>query len=218
MSLFPKKIQVGARDSLLSKVQVEEVLQAIQEHHPEIEFATSFLQTKGDKDQLTSLLHLGKSDFFTKELDDLLLNKECRITIHSAKDLPEPLPKGLTLIACTKGQDSSDVLVLKKGEKSLASGSKVGTSSLRRIENVKKSYKSAICVDIRGTIEKRLMLLEEGKVDALVLPTAALLRLKLHANTIPLPGESCPLQGRLAILAREGDLEMQELFSLLDSP
>jgi hydroxymethylbilane synthase len=216
MSLFPKKIQVGARDSLLSKAQVEEVLQAIQEHHPEIEFETFFLKTKGDKDQLSSLLHMGKSDFFTKELDDLLLNEQCRITIHSAKDLPEPLPKGLSLIACTKGQDPSDVLVLKKGEKTLANSAKVGTSSLRRIENVRKVHKQAICVDIRGTIEKRLMLLEEGKVDALVLPTAALLRLKLHANTMPLPGEPCPLQGRLAILAREGDLEMKELFSPLD--
>ena len=216
MTLSPKAITAGARDSLLSKVQVEEVLKEIKEHYPEIEFSTFFLKTKGDKDQETSLLHLEKSNFFTKELDELLLQGKCQITIHSAKDLPNPLPEGLAVVAYTKGIDPSDVLVVKEGANSLSKNAKIGTSSLRRIENLRKSYKDVTCVDIRGTIDKRLELLQKGEVDALVIAKAALIRLKLHVRELPLLGEPCPMQGKLAILARKGDLSMQELFSKID--
>ena len=72
-------------------------------------------------------------------------------------------------------------------------------------------------VDIRGTIEKRFEKLFRKEVDGVVVAMAALIRLKLtHLNTLPLPGETASLQGRLAVVARKNDHEMQELFAPID--
>src|SRR4051812_15118097 len=123
-------ISVGARSSNLSKAQAKEVLEELQLFYPEAQFSTLWLETTGDKDLKTSLRHLDHTDFFTKEIDDLQLQGKIRISIHSAKDLPQPLPEGLKVIALTKGVDSSDALVLRPGESvsSLSFGAKIATS------------------------------------------------------------------------------------------
>ena len=96
MQLLSEKdnmITVGARGSPLSRIQVEEVYAEIRGNHPNILFHPIFVDTLGDQDKKTSLRNLNKTDFFTREIDQMLLAGECRIAIHSAKDLPEPLPK-----------------------------------------------------------------------------------------------------------------------------
>lgn len=211
---------VGARQSPLSKQQVQEVLSELKIYHPHICFQTRFLDSTGDKDLLTSLRGLEKTNFFTKEIDELLLANQCRIAIHSAKDLPDPLPQGLSIIAITKGVDPSDSLVFREGEDlhSLPSGSIIATSSLRREEAVKSLRPDFQFQDIRGNIGQRLEKLEEKKVDGVVIAEAALIRLNLeHLNRIKLSVETTPLQGKLAILARDDDKEMKSLFSCLDS-
>lgn len=206
-------IKTGARGSLLSKRQVEEV----QAEYQNIKLDPIFVKTVGDRDKITSLRTLDKTDFFTREIDEMLLRGECRIAIHSAKDLPDPLPKGLELILLTKGVDPSDSLVLREGEK-LSQEFVIATSSMRREEMVRALVKDIKCVDIRGTIEERLAKLERREVDGVVIAEAALIRLGLtHLNRIRLPGEAAPLQGRLAILAREGDAEMRALFTAIDA-
>lgn len=213
-------IKVGARASKLSQVQTKEVLEELRKYHPEISFESVFIPTSGDIDQTTSLRTLGKTDFFTKELDQMLLEGTCRITIHSAKDLPEPLPDGLAVAALTQGVDSSDVLVLSpQGSlSSLPTGSVIATSSERREDAVRVLRSDLKFVDIRGTIEQRLKQLEEGQVDGVVIAEAALIRLGLtHLNRIPLPGPTTPLQGRLAILCQKDDLEMMQVFAPIDS-
>ena len=217
MNSFDKGIVVAARGSALSKAQVQEVLLALQTYHPEVVFSPVWIMAQGDRDQETSLIGLEKTDFFTKEIDEAVLLKKCRIAIHSAKDLPEIIPSGLRVVAYTKGIDPGDVLVLREGEciEELPALAKIGTSSQRRLENVHAILPNAIGVDIRGTIEKRLALLDEGKVDAVIMAKAALIRLLIERKTFVLPGPVAPLQGRLAIIAREDDLEMQELFSCL---
>lgn len=205
------KITVGARDSLLSKIQVEEVYQELKRYHPELIFYPLFIKTQGDRDKVSSLRHKDKTNFFTKELDEMLLAGKCRITIHSAKDLPEPLPSGIKLVALTEGVDSSDALVFRNYE-TLRPNAIVATSSERREEAVKHLFPHARFVDIRGTIDERLEKLYQKEVDAVVIAEAALIRLGLkHLNRIRLPGESAPLQGRLAILAKEEDHEMFDL-------
>lgn len=211
---------VGARQSPLSKQQVQEVLKELQLYHPDICFHPKFLESTGDKDQKTSLRELEKTNFFTKEIDDLLLANQCRIAIHSAKDLPDPLPHGLCIIAITKGLDPSDSLVFREGEDlySLPSGSIIATSSLRREGAVKSLRSDLQFQDIRGTIDQRLQKLAEKKVDGVVIAEAALIRLNLqHLNRLKLSIETTPLQGKLAILARDDDKEMKCLFSCLDS-
>lgn len=201
-------IKVGARSSKLSRRQVEEV----QAEYPDVALDPIFVKTAGDRDRTTSLRTLERSDFFTREIDEMLLKGECRITVHSAKDLPEPLPKGLKLIALTKGVDPSDSLVLRVGKK-LQKGDVIATSSLRREQMVREIEQDVEFVDIRGTIEERLANMQSGEVNGVVIAEAALIRLKLtHLNRIHLPQETVPLQGRLAILAREEDLEMRALF------
>ncbi|MEC7840365.1 MAG: hydroxymethylbilane synthase [Chlamydiota bacterium] len=214
------EITVGARSSALSKVQVEEVLSELNFTYPNITFKKCFTDTVGDRDQKTSLRNLGKTDFFTYDVDKMLLDGQIRVGIHSAKDLPDPLPKGIVVVALTRGVDSTDSLVLQPGVtlESLPKNAKIATSSLRREEAVKELRKDLCFVDIRGCIETRLSYLKDRKVDGVVIAEAALIRLdRTDLNRITLPGSTVEGQGQLAITALDRDQEMQELFSSIDS-
>jgi hydroxymethylbilane synthase len=213
-------VVVGARSSPLSRAQVQEVLEELRKHHPEVDFENIYLETQGDKDRSISLRTLGKTDFFTRELDQLLLQGGCRVAIHSAKDLPDPLPAGSVLAGLTEGIDPADVLVMRDGESldSLPSGARIATSSQRREDQVKLLRADLLFCDVRGTIAERLALLQQGAADGVVLAEAALIRLGwTHLNRIRLPAETVPFQGQLAILCREDDAQMRELFKCLDS-
>lgn len=203
------KFRVGARNSPLSRAQFEEVRGAY-------ELIPVWVETTGDIDKTTSLRHLDKTNFFTKELDEMLLRGEIRAAVHSAKDLPDPLPTGLSLIALTKGIDPRDSIVFRSGE-NLEMAKIIATSSSRREDMVRLLRSHLQFVDLRGTIGERLSLLETGVVDGVVVAEAALIRLGLtHLHRLILPGETTPLQGRLAILARSEDEEMRRLFRPLD--
>ncbi len=220
MSFSAKLIlTAGARGSALSRAQIQEVQQELLVFHPEVEFQPLWVETTGDKDLKTPLRTLEKTDFFTQEIDAMQLRRECRISVHSAKDLPDPLPNGLSLIALTKGVDPSDSIVLRDLEtlETLPTSAKIGTSSFRREKNIRELRSDFVCVDIRGDIQTRLTLLDEGIVDGIVMAEAALIRLKLtHRNRAALPGDRAHLQGQLAVLALDGDEEMQTLFQCID--
>ena len=211
-------ISIGARSSRLSRIQVQEIFTALQNFYPNISFEESYFESTGDLDQKTTLRNLDKTDFFTKEIDEAVLSGKCRLGIHSAKDLPFPLPAGLALICLTKGLDSADSLVLRQGEtlSSLPSAACIATSSVRREETVKLLRRNLSFCDLRGTIEKRLSKLTTGEADGVVVAEAALIRLGLtDLNRVRLPGSTTEGQGRLAILARQDDMEMEELFACL---
>lgn len=213
------KILSGARSSPLSRAQLEEIQNDSLLRGCVLD--PVWVETTGDKDKETSLRFLGKTDFFTKELDSMLLEGKIRIAIHSAKDLPDPLPKGLEVVALTKGVDPRDSLVFREGESlyTLPRNAKVATSSVRREEIVRSLRSDLQFVDLRGTIGERIALLENGSVDALVVAEAALIRLRLtYLSRWILPGETTPLQGRLAVLARKDDEMMRTLFSPLHAP
>ncbi len=211
------QVVVGARNSKLSKTQVKEILSELQKVSPQVSFVEKLVSTKGDKDQKTSLLKMDKSDFFTHEIDQMLLKNECDVGIHSAKDLPDPIPDDLEVVAITRGVCSKDCLVLREGESllTLPKNPKVGTSSLRRIQMIKDLRDDFVAKDIRGDILKRLSLLEKKDIDALVIAHAAIIRLNLKCNKVFLEGETAPLQGQLAIVSRKGDAKMKELFGHL---
>jgi len=170
-------------------------------------YTVVWMETKGDKDKKTSLRALGKSDFFTKELDEMLLKGEIDCAIHSAKDLPDPIPEGLVVVALTKGLDSRDSLVFKE----LKPGATVATSSERREELVRAWRPDLQFVDLRGTIGERLAKMEQGEVDGVVIAECALIRLGLtHLNRVFFPGPE--MQGRLAVVAREDSIAVRQLF------
>ncbi len=208
------RYKAGARSSPLSQAQFHEVYAEIKQYHT-VELIPIWVETRGDLDQTTSLRDLEKTDFFTREIDEELLRGQFRIAIHSAKDLPEPLRPGLQIVALTQGVDPSDVLVFNK---ELKIGALIATSSQRREEMILSWRPDFRCVDIRGNIGNRLALLDAGKVDGIVMAKAALIRLGLLGRKwIQLQGETLPLQGKLAVIACENDVEMEELFQVIDT-
>ncbi len=215
-------LHIGARPSPLAQIQVDEVVEELQRHHPNLVFSLErvSIPTRGDIDRETSLKNLDKTSFFTEEIDVALLTGQIRLGVHSAKDLPDPLPSGLKLICLTKGIDPSDSLVLRE-RTSLADlpiGSRIGTSSFRREQAVLRLRPDCVITDIRGTIGARLELLHQGTIDGLVVAEAALIRLQLtHLNRLFLPGCYTPLQGQLAVVARANDPDMERLFASMDT-
>lgn len=205
-------IRIGARGSLLSRAQVEELYQECRQHR-DVTFETVFVDTTGDLDRKTSLRTLEKTDFFTRELDILLARGKIDAAVHSAKDLPDPLPPGLELIGLTRGVDPRDCIVMRRNE-SLRPGMRIGTSSERREEAVRALEPGCTFIDLRGTIAERLAYIESGALDGVVVAEAALIRLGLTSlPRLYLDGEPAAGQGRLAVVARQGDEKMKELFS-----
>ena len=168
-------------------------------------------KTKGDKDLLTSLMLMDKTNFFTQELDEALLQKRCDVVIHSAKDMPDPLPEGLTLAHLTESIDPRDVLVYNEETEA----PHIGVSSPRRVDAIKTLYPKATYSDIRGTINHRLAQLDNGDFDGVVMAEAALVRLRLNRKRKYLNCEAAPLQGQLALVCREGDTETKQLLEVL---
>jgi len=204
-------VRCGARASPLSRAQVREV-------QADLPFLLDpvWVETIGDRDQATSLRSQDKTDFFTRELDALLLDGVIRLAVHSAKDLPNPLPKGLRVAALTQGKDPRDSLVFLRP---LRAAPRVATSSLRREESVRLLYPAATFLDVRGSIHDRLKWLETHRADGVVIAEAALIRLELTAlSRVFLPGETAEGQGKLALVVREEDHELLNLLERIYDP
>ena len=197
-----RKIRIISRQSRLALLQVEELVKEAGITDYELIKTTAY----GDRHKEVSLMDEGLAqDFFTRELDEALLEGRADIAVHSAKDLPNPLPDGIELLALTEGKDPSDSLVARDGLTlaTLPAGSKVGTSSAQRKEELLKVRPDLVVVPIRGTIEERIAQVDSGAVDALIVATCALDRLGLsHRATERLPFKTHPLQGKLAVTGR----------------
>jgi uroporphyrinogen III methyltransferase/synthase len=196
-------LRILSRGSRLARLQVEEALPLLAQAFPETEFKVDALKTIGDRDLATPLTDASvPSDFFSRELDEAQIRGEVDLVIHSAKDLPEPLPDGLVLAAMLPSRDTRDALVIREGA-DLARGGVIGTSSPVREKAILDLYPQATCKSIRGDIGRRLAQLDEGGYDAVIIAGCALQRLGLEERiTEWLDYETTPLQGRLAITVR----------------
>lgn len=214
-----EKIVIGAYKSPLSQAKLLEVQKEILAVHPNLEFESLFLEPHGDQDLNASKQILDKTDFFTREIDELLLSGKCRIAIHSVTDLPDPIPEGIVIAAITKGVDPSDSLVLRPGDslESLSPGAIIATSSERCEEAIRQLRSDIRFVNLRGTINQRLKKLQTKEADGVIVAEAVLIRLGLtQLNRVRVPGDGAKAQGQLAVLARSGDKEMLDLFSAID--
>src|SRR3989338_5018064 len=192
-----RKIKIGSRQSPLALVQVEEVLLLLKKAGRTLNYEIVTYATAGDKDKTTQLTMKGQDNFFTDALDQALLDKKIDIAVHSAKDLPQDMREGLSVYALTAALDTTDAFVGRTKFSQLKPGAKIGTSSLIRQQGIKELNPQLEIVDIRGTIEERIKLVEEGKYDGLVVATCALKRLNLENRiTEILPWEPMPLQGQ----------------------
>lgn len=216
MSKENQILKVIARKSPLSILQVEEVFSNL----PNLKYELTSIHSFGDKNKSISLMDPTiAEDFFTRELDASLQNAEADVAIHSAKDLPYPLPADLELYCLTEGKDKSDSLVSRDNQSldKLPQGVKIGTSSEKRKAELLKLRPDLTIVSIRGTIEERIAQVDNGSIDALIVATCALQRLGLnHLITQILPTRSHPLQGNLAVVGKKGDNELKNLFRPLD--
>ena len=205
-----KTYRIGTRKSPLALKQVDEAITFLKESDPESRFEIVGIDTYGDKDKVTPISNIEGTDFFTREIEEALLKGEIDLAVHSAKDLPDVIPAGLYVAAVTKSIDPYDALVSKGNLKldELPFGARIGTSSLRRKQQLKSYRNDFKIVDIRGNIEERLKLLDnDSKLDAIVIATCALVRLGLEDRISQrIPFEILrphPLQGSLAIETRK---------------
>ena len=198
-----KKIRVIARGSRLSRLQVEEVFK----NFPELAYEIKYLESYGDKNQQISLLNgEAPADIFTRELDDAIRQGDADIAIHSAKDLPYPLPEDIEVIALFPAFDTTDSLVSRDHKKlaELPAGSIIGTSSPLRKKGLNELRPDLTIKGIRGCIDERVQQVKDGKYDAAIVATCALKRLGMEdeiAEVLPFPTH--PLQGFLAITGKK---------------
>lgn len=214
-----KNIVIGSRGSILALAQAELVKNNLQKNYPDINFEIKVIVTSGDKDLKSNWENSDASlkSFFTKEIEQELLDKKIDIAVHSMKDMPAVSPMGLICGAIPDREDSRDVLVTKNNNifATLPRGAKVGTSSLRRAMNLKAARPDLEIKHLRGNIHTRLNKLESEDYDAIVLAAAGLKRVGLQDKiTEYLSGTAfppAPAQGVLYIQCRENDVEIKEI-------
>ena len=211
------KIKIGSRGSPLALKQVEEIYSLFKREGVYFDSEVFKYATRGDVDKVTALSTNPADNFFTDTLDTALLKKEIDLAIHSAKDLPKILPKGLETFALTSCLDETDCLIANMKLSEMNPGAKIGTSSALRSSQLKVLNPNVQLVDIRGTINERIELIRQKKLDGIIVATCALKRLHLeNLITEIMPWETTPLQGQLAITGRSGDEELKEMCAALD--
>tara|TARA_B100000609_G_C17181547_1_gene417379 strand:+ start:465 stop:1409 length:945 start_codon:yes stop_codon:yes gene_type:complete len=220
-----QKLRIATRRSKLAMVQTLWVKEQLEKNIPKLEVTVEAMATQGDKILDVALAKIGDKGLFTKELEAQMLLDKADIAVHSLKDLPTNLPKGLILGCITEREDPSDALVVnKKNEKykldSLPKGSIVGTSSLRRLAQLRFNYPNLIFKDIRGNVITRLEKLDSGEFDCIILAAAGLKRLGFESRIHELIPNEISLhavgQGALGIECKEGNKEVIQIISTLN--
>lgn len=190
-------IRIGTRSSKLAVWQAKKV----QEKLKEINISSTIVQinSSGDKDLSKPIYELGITGVFTKEIDIALINKEVDIAVHSLKDVPTALPKGIVQSAVLKRGSEKDVIIINKDLLKL--NNTVATGSLRRKAQWLNKYKSDKIVDIRGNVGTRLKKLKESNWRGTIMAKAGLERLNLlPLNYIDLDWMiPAPAQGAISV-------------------
>ncbi|NLY77080.1 MAG: hydroxymethylbilane synthase [Tissierellia bacterium] len=215
------KIVVGTRGSNLALTQTNMVIQMIKDKCPDIEFEVKIIKTKGDIIKDVAIDKIGGKEIFVKEIERELLEGTIDMAVHSMKDMPGKLPKGLKLSSTPAREDHRDVLVCREGIRSLdelPKGARIGTGSKRRKYQILKYRPDLDIVPIRGNVETRIKRIEEENLDGVILAAAGIKRLGLNLGSrilyldrdIILPS---PTQGILAIEIREQDKRMDSILA-----
>lgn len=137
----------GARDSKLSRVQTMQLIKKLGQFVPVLKFEPVWMSSPGDRDRETDL-RLSEPDFFTRDLDEAVLNGQLDCAVHSAKDLPEKLRTGLDFLYIPWREDRRDVLVYPEGRGAVPCP-RVGVSSERRAAYVGKTLPRRSCFEYK---------------------------------------------------------------------
>jgi hydroxymethylbilane synthase len=218
-----KPILIGSRASELALRQtswVKEQLQQVTERPVEIQ---TFL-TKGDRILNVTLSKVGGKGLFVKEIEEAILRGEVDFAVHSLKDMPAELPKGLVIGAVSRREDPRDCWIAKEGIpfSELPPGAKVGTSSMRRMAQIKRLRPDVQVVPLRGNLGTRLRKMMESDLDGILLAAAGLHRLGWQDKiTEYLPPEQfIPAvgQGALGMECRREDESVLSLLASVHDP
>jgi hydroxymethylbilane synthase len=177
-----RTLTIATRGSMLALWQANHVKAAIQAHTAELAVELLVLKTQGDKILDVPLSQVGGKGLFVKEIEAALLDGRAQLAVHSMKDVPTVLAPGLIMAAVSAREDARDALVGHTLH-SLPQGAHVGTSSLRRLCQLKATRPDLRMSSLRGNVDSRLRKLDERGFDAIVLATAGLTRLG-HAGRI----------------------------------
>jgi hydroxymethylbilane synthase len=208
-------------------VQTEWVRDELVKVFPDITFEIASMSTKGDKILDAPLAKIGDKGLFTKELEVQMIEGHADFAVHSLKDLPTNLPEGLMLGCVTEREDPADALVVHEKCKqyqleTLPAGSVIGTSSLRRLAQLRHHYPHLSFKDVRGNLNTRLAKLDDGEYDALILAYAGLHRLgfadRIHQSIPATISLHAVGQGALGIECRDGDAATLKVIKALEHP
>ena len=216
-------IRIASRASKLALIQSNHVRSLLEGLGCDVEISIVKISTKGDSDKSDFLYKSDSIGFFTSEVENAILDGRADVAVHSLKDLPTAGAEGLIVAAVPKRESIADALVAKGPVSSIAdlpAGATVGTSSLRRIAQLRRLRNDINCVPLRGNVETRVSKVAEGRVDAAVIACAGLNRMGLEDKiSAVLPPDEflpAPAQGALAVQIRDADAELGELVGRLD--
>jgi hydroxymethylbilane synthase len=216
-----KVITIGTRGSDLALWQANYLKNQLKENCG-LDAKLQIIQTTGDKITDLSFDKIEGKGFFTKELEEALLEGDIDVAVHSMKDMPTSSPAGLCLAAVSYREDSRDVLLIHSraisddGELSLVKKAVVGTSSVRRKSQILHLRPDITVNDLRGNVPTRIGKLKNGDYDAIILAQAGINRLSIDMQDIkcialhPAEFVPAPAQGVLAYQCRHDDLELRK--------
>lgn len=202
-------IRIGSRESVLAVKQAQIVKELIEKETPGIRAEIITMKTAGDRILDKSLEKIGGKGLFVKELDRALVEEKIDIAVHSLKDMPMEEREDIPILAYSRREDPRDVLLIRNGGDVLPPAPVIGTSSRRRMLQMKQLYPDCIFRSIRGNVQTRLRKLKTEGYDATLLAAAGLKRLDMAREIcmyfsveemIPAAG-----QGILAVQGRKGE-------------
>jgi len=214
---------VATRGGELAIAQTEIVTDALKKFYPDIQFKVIKITTKGDRDRRTALWNLKDSGFFTSQVEDVLLAGQADFAVHSFKDLPTRQRKELTIAAVCDRQFAEDCLIATDAVGSIEQfrpSAKIGTSSLRRVAQIRRLRADLEITAVRGNVKTRIRRLDKGGVDAIVLARAGIERLGLGQRISfcfdPTQFIPAPAQGALCVQTRSDDIATHKLVAAID--
>ena len=208
-----KPIRIGTRESVLAIYQANEVKKLLIAQR--IQSTLVEITSDGDLDLETPLYEMGIQGIFTKALDVALLQGKIDMAVHSAKDIPTTLAKGLSICALLERGTAHDCLVLPNGKKLFDEEETkiIASSSLRRRSQWLHRYPHHQVQSLRGNIQTRINKLDASNWDGVIMAQAAIERLEITTHHFIKLGWMLPspAQGAVAVVCRENDDEAKEI-------
>jgi hydroxymethylbilane synthase len=232
-----RHLRLGTRGSPLALYQANTVARLLRERAG-VEATIVVIKTEGDRVAEAGRLPAplaadGGKRLFVKEIQDALLAGDVDLAVHSSKDMPAVPPDGLAVVAALPREDPRDAIVLPQTTprphdgldgvtRLLGATPRIGTSSVRRIAQLRRLFPGATFVPVRGNLDTRLRKLDTGEYDALVLAAAGLTRLgKVDRISSTIDADACvpaPGQGIIAVEIRANDTDTRDAVVRLSDP